>query len=200
MPVSVKLTDGSQATVCISTIRQNDVGAGKGEFDWLLGDVFLRNVYSMYDFGDLDTSTGGLVGHPFIKLLALPTSIYDAALKEFRTARTRTLALLPPTIDPSLVSAGAPSDPSSSSGGGKAASAAGGGGGFQLNVDSGSGTVDAGTLTELHDNVAKVVKYMPYVLGLLGGGVLVLLILLVISCVGLRRGKTRARTYQPITH
>ena len=37
--------------------------------DWLLGDNFLRAVYSIYDFGDFDSS--GKMGNPYIKLLSL---------------------------------------------------------------------------------------------------------------------------------
>ena len=37
--------------------------------DWLVGDNFLRSVYSIYDFGDFDSS--GAMGDPYVKLLPL---------------------------------------------------------------------------------------------------------------------------------
>jgi len=39
------------------------------QFDWLVGDNFLRSVYSVYDFGDFDSS--GNMGDPYLKLLAI---------------------------------------------------------------------------------------------------------------------------------
>lgn len=37
--------------------------------DWLIGDNFLRSVYSIYDFGDFDSS--GKMGNPYMKLLSI---------------------------------------------------------------------------------------------------------------------------------
>jgi len=37
--------------------------------DWLVGDNFLRSVYSVYDFGDFDAS--GKMGDPYMKFLSL---------------------------------------------------------------------------------------------------------------------------------
>lgn len=37
--------------------------------DWLVGDNVLRSIYSIYDFGDFDSS--GTVGNPYVKLLSL---------------------------------------------------------------------------------------------------------------------------------
>ncbi|KAG6919436.1 hypothetical protein DXG01_006319 [Tephrocybe rancida] len=37
--------------------------------DWLVGDNFLRSVYSIYDFGDFDEA--GNMGNPYMKLLSL---------------------------------------------------------------------------------------------------------------------------------
>ena len=178
---------GLTGTVCLATFREYALSAGAGELDWLLGDAFLRNVYSMYDFGDLDTSTGGLVGHPFIKLLALPTSEYKAASAEFATARKATLAKLPAQIPPSrLANFVNPQDATSSAG-------------DPSNPQALAADTDPVTLNDLHEYADKLVKYMPYVLGLLGGMTLLLLILLITSIVQCTRAR-KGRTYTPITH
>lgn len=60
------LTDSSQ---CLGTFIPQSVSVGAGEFDWLIGDNVLRSVYTIYDFGDYDSS--GQRGNPYIKLLSL---------------------------------------------------------------------------------------------------------------------------------
>ena len=52
----------------------------------LLGDNFLRAVYSVYDFGDFDSS--GQMGNPYVQLLNLVDP--DAASKEFADSRGTT--------------------------------------------------------------------------------------------------------------
>lgn len=49
----------------------------------ILGDNVLRSVYSVYDFGDFDTS--GNMGNPYLKFLSLIDP--NAASKDFATAR-----------------------------------------------------------------------------------------------------------------
>jgi saccharopepsin len=51
--------------------------------DMILGDNILRSVYSVYDFGDFDTS--GKMGNPYLKFLSLIDP--NAASKDFATAR-----------------------------------------------------------------------------------------------------------------
>lgn len=51
--------------------------------DWLIGVNFLRSVYSMYDFGDFDSS--GKMGNPYIKLLSIINP--NNASAEFVAAR-----------------------------------------------------------------------------------------------------------------
>jgi len=51
--------------------------------DWLIGDNVLRNVYSVYDFGDFDTK--GNMGDPFVKLLPLIDP--NEASEDFARAR-----------------------------------------------------------------------------------------------------------------
>lgn len=54
-----------------------------GDSDWLIGDNFLRSVYSIYDFGDFDSS--GKMGNPYMKLLSLIDP--DEASVDFHKAR-----------------------------------------------------------------------------------------------------------------
>lgn len=51
--------------------------------DWLVGDNFLRSVYSVYDFGDFDDA--GEMGNPYMKLLSIIDA--DQASIEFTQAR-----------------------------------------------------------------------------------------------------------------
>jgi saccharopepsin len=49
----------------------------------IIGDNVLRSVYSVYDFGDFDSS--GAMGNPYVKFLSLVDP--DAASKDFASAR-----------------------------------------------------------------------------------------------------------------
>jgi saccharopepsin len=51
--------------------------------DMILGDNVLRSMYSVYDFGDFDTS--GNMGNPYLKFLSLIDP--NEASKDFATAR-----------------------------------------------------------------------------------------------------------------
>lgn len=51
--------------------------------DWLIGDNFLRSVYSVYDFGDFDSE--GKMGNPYMKLL--PIIDADEASVDFHKIR-----------------------------------------------------------------------------------------------------------------
>ncbi|KAI0268191.1 acid protease [Gloeopeniophorella convolvens] len=66
-----------------SFIPQDFSSVGAGNFDMIVGDNFLRSVYSVYDFGDFDAS--GHMGSPYIKLLTLVEP--NAASQEFASAR-----------------------------------------------------------------------------------------------------------------
>ncbi|KAF9651169.1 acid protease [Thelephora ganbajun] len=68
---------------CAGSFIPQEVSVGEGQFDWLIGDNVLRNIYSVYDFGDFDGK--GKMGDPFVKLLPLidPTE----ASGDFATVR-----------------------------------------------------------------------------------------------------------------
>ncbi|KAG8708041.1 hypothetical protein FRC12_015902 [Ceratobasidium sp. 428] len=77
-------------------------GSGGGSYDVILGDSFLRNVYTVWDYGDfIDGTTGSPRGNPYIKLL--PLTDPTAASAEFKSARAAHLATLPPQINVSTV-------------------------------------------------------------------------------------------------
>ncbi|KDQ58215.1 hypothetical protein JAAARDRAFT_206888 [Jaapia argillacea MUCL 33604] len=65
------VVDDTNETVCLGAFRAEDASS-TSFLDVALGDVFLRNVYAMYDFGNWATPGDT---NPFIKLL----SITDAA-------------------------------------------------------------------------------------------------------------------------
>ncbi|KAI0921265.1 hypothetical protein AcW2_006291 [Taiwanofungus camphoratus] len=74
------LTDPS---TCVGSFIPQSVSVGDGQFDWLIGDNVLRSVYTIYDFGDYD-STGNM-GNPYIKLLSLVDP--DQASVDFHKVR-----------------------------------------------------------------------------------------------------------------
>ncbi|KAF9036300.1 aspartic peptidase domain-containing protein [Panaeolus papilionaceus] len=86
--------NGQDYIACVSSFTIAD-GAGKDEFDMILGDTFLRNVYSVYDFGD-PLPTGGL-GTPYMKLVS--TLDPAKAIQQVATIRGQTLASMPPEMD-----------------------------------------------------------------------------------------------------
>ncbi|TFY78513.1 hypothetical protein EWM64_g5503 [Hericium alpestre] len=69
-PLDITPASLTSAGSCIgSFVPQDTSSVAAGNFDWILGDNFLRSVYSVYDFGDFDAS--GNMGNPYIKLLSL---------------------------------------------------------------------------------------------------------------------------------
>ncbi|KAG8758550.1 hypothetical protein FRC11_003468 [Ceratobasidium sp. 423] len=57
---TVSTTKGSNYTMCINAYQPFSSNAGGGEVDYILGDAFLRNVYSVYDYGDFIQGFSGL--------------------------------------------------------------------------------------------------------------------------------------------
>ncbi|CAE6440597.1 unnamed protein product [Rhizoctonia solani] len=68
--ISPSLSSNDNAT-CYGTFIPQSFSVGAGEFDILLGDMFLRNVYSLYDLGDFEDDRGMTMGNPYIKLLSI---------------------------------------------------------------------------------------------------------------------------------
>ncbi|KAI0307099.1 acid protease [Multifurca ochricompacta] len=72
---------------CVGSFVSSDISAiAAGNFDMIIGDSFLRSVYSVYDFGDFDAS--GKMGNPYVKLLPLVDP--NQASKDFAAARGST--------------------------------------------------------------------------------------------------------------
>ncbi|KAI0068713.1 acid protease [Artomyces pyxidatus] len=69
-PLDVSPSSLTDPNACVGSFIPQDISSiGAGNFDWIVGDNFLRSVYSVYDFGDFDSS--GKMGNPYIKLLSL---------------------------------------------------------------------------------------------------------------------------------
>ncbi|KAJ7507805.1 aspartic peptidase domain-containing protein [Mycena galericulata] len=82
-PLDVTPISLGNASLCVGSFVPQTVSVGSGEFDWLVGDNVLRSVYSIYDFGDFDSSSN--MGNPYVKLLALVDP--NAASADFHAAR-----------------------------------------------------------------------------------------------------------------
>jgi len=81
-PLDVTPTTALDPSVCIGSFVPLAVAVGN-DIDWLIGDNFLRSVYSVYDFGDFDAS-GNMV-NPYLKFLSLV--IPDQASVDFHNVR-----------------------------------------------------------------------------------------------------------------
>jgi saccharopepsin len=88
--------DGTNYTTCLSSFITID--GWSDVYDYLLGDSFLRNTYTVYDFGDYDANAE-LTGTPYMQLLA--ETNYSTAAVEAVTARAKTLAGMAPELAPS---------------------------------------------------------------------------------------------------
>ncbi|EUC66458.1 eukaryotic aspartyl protease [Rhizoctonia solani AG-3 Rhs1AP] len=75
----------SDNTTCYGTFVPQSFSVGAGEFDILLGDMFLRNVYSLYDLGDFEDAQGTIMGNPYVKLLSITNGTTSS--EEFHKAR-----------------------------------------------------------------------------------------------------------------
>ncbi|KAI0322444.1 acid protease [Amylostereum chailletii] len=83
-PLDVVVKSTQNTDKCVGTFIPQDVSSiGGGILDWIAGDNFLRSVYSVYDFGDFDSS--GKMGNPYIKLLSLTNP--NEASADFAAAR-----------------------------------------------------------------------------------------------------------------
>ncbi|EAU80448.2 hypothetical protein CC1G_12113 [Coprinopsis cinerea okayama7 len=89
---------GQEYIACLSAIMGAEEGWGLNELEVSLGDTFLRNVYTVYDFGDdVDSGDDETIG-PYMQLLS-QTDPETVALEVARS-RNRTMDTLPPEIPP----------------------------------------------------------------------------------------------------
>jgi len=84
-PLDVTPAHPSNPNICVGSFVPGAVFDTSNEyaFDWLIGDNFLRSVYSVYDFGDFDNN--GVMGDPYMKLLSIVDA--DEASVEFHQLR-----------------------------------------------------------------------------------------------------------------
>lgn len=90
--------DGKQYVACASSFMAADNWAGDA-YEVSLGDAFLRNVYTVFDFGD--TGTDGSTDEPYMKLFAKTDPVKAAS--QVATIRGKTMAGMPPEIAPSTL-------------------------------------------------------------------------------------------------
>lgn len=83
-PLDVSPTSLTDPSTCVGSFVPQSVSVGDGQFDWLIGDNFLRSVYAVYDFGDF-VSSSGTVGSPYVQMLSLVDP--NQASVEFHNAR-----------------------------------------------------------------------------------------------------------------
>ncbi|KAF8604674.1 acid protease, partial [Ceratobasidium sp. AG-I] len=90
--------DRKNYTICINAFQPFTSEAGGGLTDLILGDAFLRNTYTVYDFGNIANGTSGQPNqNPFVKLLPLTDPTQASA--DFQTARKAYLDTLPPQLN-----------------------------------------------------------------------------------------------------
>jgi predicted aspartyl protease len=82
-PLDVTPSGLTNSNVCVGSFVPQSVSVGAVEFDMLVGDNFLRSVYSVYDFGDFDES--GKMGNPYMKLMSIIDP--DEASVDFHQSR-----------------------------------------------------------------------------------------------------------------
>ncbi|KAJ7604943.1 aspartic peptidase domain-containing protein [Mycena polygramma] len=171
--------DNNNYTICVGSITS---GAGiLGEpGDAIYGDSFLRNVYTVFSFGN-DTTL------PYVQLLA--DTVTDQAASDFVTVRANLLQNAPPELAPQDIINlfdGSSSNSSSVAAGSDAMSEK-----ASENLASGStGSSSADT---------TVTKYGPIVIGLLAANLAILLVLAVLGIINfVRNGRSTGPTYQRV--
>ncbi|PPQ86178.1 hypothetical protein CVT25_006921 [Psilocybe cyanescens] len=90
--------NGEEWVACVAAFKGADRWGGDA-YDISLGDSFLRNVYSVFDFGD--ALSDGPTSDPYMQLLSQVDPAQ--AITEVATIRARTMANLPPEMDPTAL-------------------------------------------------------------------------------------------------
>ncbi|VDB90967.1 unnamed protein product [Peniophora sp. CBMAI 1063] len=173
---------GLNYTICIETYSGTSSVEDTGE-DFLLGDVFLRNVYTSFYYGSYNT-TGSMIKSPAVKMIPVNHDV-DATYSDFLTRRRQKLASLPPEATRAQfeqfvgVSSG-----NSSAGDDASADVETIASGVSSNSDSTDGSPYKALLNKLN-------SFAPIVFGLLGAIVVALLGLLGVGlALCIRRGRT----------
>lgn len=157
-------SDNKKTVVCTSIPYITNSFIGQG-FDASLGDAFLRNVYSLFDYGDFEDPEKNDVKNAYIQLLPLENP--KDSLVDFNDSRKKALARSAPEatfeqIRQTLGSAASSTDGLASP--------------DRVQAD-GPGSTDGG------DSADQMGWFGPVVVGLLGGNVLVGVVLCVLALV-----------------
>lgn len=147
----------------------------------LLGDAFLRNVYSLFDYGDFTGEKGDQVANAYIQVLALTDP--EDALADFNRSRSAALAQSPPeaTFEILQQEVQAANNSTTTSTSSKSSP-----------TSNGKAVENAVQSDDLQDSASVVDKfnaYGPAIIGLLSGNLLVGIILCAIGLsVCIKRG------------
>lgn len=147
----------------------------------LLGDVFLRNVYSLFDYGDFTGEKGDQVANAYAQVLALTDP--KNALADFNRSRSAALAQSPPeaTFEEIQGQVQQDNNPTTTSTSSKSTST--------YNGKAVENAVETGDLQDSASVVDKFNAYGPAIIGLLSGNLLVGIILCAIGIsVCIKRG------------
>ncbi|GLB40049.1 putative peptidase A1 family protein [Lyophyllum shimeji] len=175
---------GVNYTLCVDSIRGED-GVGRDEFEAVLGDSFLRNVYTVYDFGD--RGADGSLSSPYMQFLSQVDPAKAAA--QHVALRTKAIAERGPELPPkellALLNGGATSTTGAA-------------------APTGSVKTSVNLAPTEDDGTSDVARYAWIVIGLLAANLLVGLVLValgVLSCVRRgtpKEGKPKAAHYVPV--
>ncbi|KAG8707320.1 hypothetical protein FRC09_001890, partial [Ceratobasidium sp. 395] len=185
MPVVRNKSDGTQETYCRNTFVT--ASNNPDTFDFRLGTAFLRNVYSVYDFGDFDDD--GNMGKPYVRLLPLTNPATASA--SFQKNRAAALSQLPPEGSiQALVGVTALDTLTDSSLSGSSGSSSGTNGANNLASASLSDTGDA----LVNETLDKLLKYAPVALALLGLNVVLLFGAIALGAYAIFRKPNKAKS------
>ncbi|KAJ3527938.1 hypothetical protein NMY22_g9596 [Coprinellus aureogranulatus] len=180
-------SDGSDSyAFCLASF----IGVGKGwagdDYEISLGDAFLRNVYSLYDFGDAQT------GEPYVQLLAQTDP--GKASAQVPVIRAETMKDYPPELDTKDFLALLESSSGSASSSGPAKPAE------KPSIPKPSSTSSPGDSEAASDQPSVVAAstgpYGPVIIALLSANLIVTLVVAVFAVLNyIRRGRSSAPTY-----
>ncbi|KAJ7915462.1 aspartic peptidase domain-containing protein, partial [Mycena leptocephala] len=197
--------DGVNYTICVGAVTNGGtITNTETSDDAVLGASFLRNVYTVFSFGDNTTA-------PYVQFLS-QTNEWQAS-NDFRRVRRRRLAKSPPEIAPAdlvllfdgffLSGASNPSSGSSnsSSSSGSGSSNSGSGSSSDSSSCPQTTTISGKVSVDLADNGSssttgsQIDKYAPIIIGLLSANLLILFVLAFLGVMGfVRRGRKIGQT------
>ncbi|KAJ7830150.1 aspartic peptidase domain-containing protein [Mycena olivaceomarginata] len=181
--------NGNNVTACVSTIASSAV-ASQADFDSLFGDTFMRNFYSVFNFGDsIAKSPAGAASIQFFSVLDA-----RAAVADVQNVRMAQLANMAPEFQ-GIPDGFIPAPPGSTRPTKDTVAPESGA------VRTSGAIADAAASSDTVTEDGSVKKYSLIIIGLLSGNLLVVLLLLIV-CVGLyikSNGRSgRSSEYAPV--